>query len=163
MAYTCGAFSPLNDPCMLDSGHSGPHVAQDKAEWLGGVWLKEPAPKPEPEAHYDKFVDRARKQWHATPGLGGLYDEGSAKSPEQLAAMQRLNAEELERRRWREEARAQLETGETPTSLSMQQMWDEHVESMERNRAEEQRRQLRKGLIAVAVALVLFVVVLVLI
>lgn len=44
----------------------------------------------------------------------------------------------------------------------MQQMWDEHVESMDCNRAEEQRRQLRKGLIAVAVALVLFVVILVL-
>lgn len=50
----------------------------------------------------------------------------------------------------------------TPTSPLMQQMWDEHVESMDCNRAEEQRRQLRKGLIAVAVALVLFVVILVL-
>ena len=157
MAYTCGAHSPLSDVCMLDSGHAGPHVAQDKAEWLGGVWLQEPAPKPEPESHYDKFVDRVRKQWHATPGLGGLYDESEAESPEQLAAMQRLNAAELERRAARAEMDQMLEDGQN----RQQQYWAEHVESMERDRAKEQRRQLRNGLIAVAVALVLFVVLLV--
>jgi hypothetical protein len=152
----CGVYSPLNDCCALGGAHFGPHVSKDKAEWFGGVWLQEPAPKPEPESQYDKLIDRGRKQRHATPSLGGFYDENDAKSPEQLAAMRRCNAAELYRRNRIADSDQQLKDFD----IWLARSWAEHVAEMQFGRELMQQSKLRDNLIvfiAVAVALVLFV------
>jgi len=161
MAYACGERSPLNDACMLDSGHLGPHIAQDKAEWFGNVWVQEPAPQSdpvlEPEAQFNELVSRARENWHAknphpTAGPFALYDESTAKSPEQLAAMRRLNAAELERRRLSAETDQRLAEGEA----QLQQNRAKYAKSMER------ALLLRKLLTIATVAFVLLAILLLL-
>ena len=140
----CSVYSPLNDCCALDGAHFGPHVSKDKAEWFGGVWLQEPAPKPEPD----------RKVL-----LGGFYDENDAKSPDQLAAMRRCNAADL----WRRKASADFEQLLKDGEDRLARDWAEHVAEMQIGREVLQREQLGDSLIAfiaVAVALVLFVVLL---
>jgi hypothetical protein len=140
----CGVYSPLNDCCGLGGAHFGPHVSKDKAEWFGGVWLQEPAPKPEPD----------RKVL-----LGGFYDENDAKSPEQLAAMRRCNAAELYRRKEIADSDQQLKDFDNLLARS----WAEHVEEMQFGRELMRQSKLRDNLIvfiAVAVALVLSVVLL---
>jgi len=137
----CSVYSPLNDCCALDGAHFGPHVSKDKAEWFGGVWLQEPAPKPEPD----------RKVL-----LGGFYDENDAKSPEQLAAMRRCNAAEL----WQRKASAEFDQWLKDGEDRLARDWAEHVADIAELREFYKQRKLRNRLIAVAVALVLFVVLL---
>ena len=103
----CSVYSPLNDCCALDGAHFGPHVSKDKAEWFGGVWLQEPAPK-----LWQRKASAEFDQW--------------------------------------------LKDGEDRLARD----WAEHVADIAELREFYKQRKLRNRLIAVAVALVLFVVLL---